>query len=250
MRGTPATNGPRFAARPLTGGGTPVQAWLDVPRPPELDLTACTGLIVIAAHPDDETLGMGATIAQLAAAGVNVEVVSVSDGGAARPDASVAERARLEGARRDELFNAAAVLGVGTPRTLRLPDGRLGEHEGRLAGLIGEILRDCPPGSWCAANWRGDGHPDHEAVGRAAATACARTGVTLLEYPVWMWHWASPGDPVVPWNRALSMPLERWAVERKSEAAQCFSSQFEGRDPVLPAFVLRRLLAVGEVVFR
>jgi hypothetical protein len=41
---------------------------------------------------------------------------------------------------------------------------------------------------------------------------------------------------------------------RKQLAAQCFRSQFEspvpGSPPVLPPFVLPRLLAVGEVVFR
>ncbi|RUP04792.1 MAG: PIG-L family deacetylase [Mycobacterium sp.] len=249
MRVTPPTNGPRFAARPLTGGGTPAQDWLSALRPPTLALT-CTSLVVVAAHPDDETLGMGATMAQLIASGVPVRVVSVSDGGAARPDASVAERVRLEDARRAELRAAAAVLGVGPPLSLGLPDGQLAEHEDHLVGQLSGILDACPPGSWCAATWRGDGHPDHEAVGRAAATACARAGVTLVEYPLWMWHWATPDDPDVPWDRARGISLPRWAVERKSQAAQCFRSQFEPPAAVLPPFVLERLLAVGEMVFR
>ncbi len=250
MRAAPPTNGPRFAATPLAGGGTPAQVWLDASRPPESDLTGCVSLTVVAAHPDDETLGLGATIAQLAAAGVAVRVVSVTDGGAARPDVTVSERVRIEEARRAELRSAASVLGVGTPLSLGLPDGRLAEHEDHLAGLLAELLDGSAPGTWCAATWRGDGHPDHEAVGRAAATACAHTGVVLLEYPVWMWHWAVPEDPDVPWGRAGSVPLEPWAVERKSQAAQCFQSQFEGPDPVLPPFVLQRSLRVGELVFR
>lgn len=250
MRTTPPTNGPRFAAVPLTGGGTSAQDWLTAGLRPRLDLAGCTSLVVVAAHPDDETLGMGATIAQLVASGVTVQVVSVSDGGAARPDAPVSERVRLEAARRDELIGAASILGLGTPLSLGLPDGRLAEHEDHLAALLTGILAECAPGTWCAATWRGDGHPDHEAVGRAAATACAHTGVTLLEYPLWMWHWAMPDDPDVPWHRARSVPLEHWAVERKSQAAQCFRSQFGSRDPVLPPFILPRLLAVGEMVFR
>ena len=71
-----------------------------------------------------------------------------------------------------------------------------------------EMLAARPPGTWCAATWRGDGHPDHEAVGRAAATAVERTGAVLVEYPVWMWHWALPGDPDVPWYRAHTVPLD------------------------------------------
>jgi LmbE family N-acetylglucosaminyl deacetylase len=129
----------------------------------------------------------------------------------------------------------------------------LTDHEGRLSELLVEILAGAAPGTWCAATWRGDGHPDHEAVGRVAAGACARTGVALLEYPVWMWHWATPSDPAVPWDRARRVPLSQSALARKQQAAQCFRSQFEASataTPVLPAFVLRRLMAVGEVVFR
>ena len=209
-------------------------------------------LIVVAAHPDDETLGIGATIAQLAASGIGVQVVSVSDGGAALPGASVSERVALEAVRHDELLSAADILGFGAPLSLGLPDGRLTEHEDHLTGLLIEVLSGAASGTWCAATWRGDGHPDHEAVGRAADAACARTGVTLVEFPVWMWHWAKPFDRDVPWDRAYSVPLSRWALDQKSKAAQCFRSQFEpyGPDAVLPPFVLHRLLAVGEVVFR
>ena len=137
--------------------------------------------------------------------------------------------------------------------SLDLPDGQLTDYEEKLTDLLVEILEGAAVRPWCAATWRGDGHPDHEAVGRAAATACARTEAVLLEYPIWMWHWALPGDPAVPWDRAHSVPAPDWAAVRKHHAAQCFRSQFESSTastPVLPSFVLPRLMAVGEVVFR
>lgn len=221
---------------------------------PALDLTECPGLVVVAPHPDDETLGLGAAAAQLVASGIDVQVVSVSDGGAARSAPTPLQRIRLESTRRNELLRATSLLGISSVLSLGLPDGQLAEHEDELADLLAEILSDVAPGTWCAATWRGDGHPDHEAVGRAAAQACARTGVALIEYPVWMWHWASPADPAVPWDRAHTVRVSEWALDRKHHAAQCFRSQFEpgtdGSPPVLPAFVLQRLLAVGEVVFR
>jgi hypothetical protein len=68
-----------------------------------------------------------------------------------------------------------------------------------------------------------------------------------------MWHWAAPADSAVPWDRAHAVTLSDWALIRKRDAAQCFRSQFEsspGSPPVLPPFVLPRLTAVGEVVFR
>jgi len=257
LRTVPTGNCTRFAAKPLTRGGTPVPVWLAALKRealPSLDLTGCPGMVVVAPHPDDETLGLGATISQLVSSGVNVQVVSVSDGGAARPNASLSEQIRMEVTRRHELRRATGVLGISAPMSLGLPDGQLADHEDKLTDLLEEILEGVAPRTWCAATWRGDGHPDHEAVGRAAAAACARTGVALLEYPVWMWHWASPGDPGVPWDRAYSVPATGRALSRKRRAAQCFRSQFASgtadSTPVLPPFVLQRLLAVGEVVFR
>jgi LmbE family N-acetylglucosaminyl deacetylase len=257
VRTVPTGNCARFAATPLEDGGTPTWAWLADRKKkplPSLDLTGCAGLVIVAPHPDDETLGLGATAAHLAASGVEVQVVSVSDGGAAQLGASPVDRTRMEATRRGELLRATGILGVHPATSLGLPDGQLADHEERLTDLLVAALEDVAPGTWCAATWRGDGHPDHETIGRAAATACERTGVTLVEYPVWMWHWASPADPAVPWDRAYSVPVTNRAVNRKFFAAQCFQSQFEtgddGSAPVLPGFVLRRLLGVGELVFR
>jgi LmbE family N-acetylglucosaminyl deacetylase len=256
MRTAPISNCARFAARPLTGGGTPAPMWmaaLDRAPLPVLDLSACPGLVVVAAHPDDETLGLGATIAQLVASGVAVQVVSASDGGAAQPNASSSGQIRLETTRRHELCRAASVLGVPKPHSMGLPDGRLAEHENAITDSLVAVLEGHGTRAWCAATWRGDGHPDHEAVGRAAAAACDRTGATLLEYPIWMWHWAIPGDPAVPWDRARAARLSDWALIRKRDAAQCFRSQFvpsAGAAPVLPPFVFSRLAAVGEIVFQ
>ena len=257
MKTAPISNCARFAAKPLTHGGTPAPLWLAALERgplPALDLTECRRLIVVAPHPDDETLGVGAMTAQLLASGVDVRVVSVSDGDAAQPGATLSGRIRLATTRRYELRRATSALGVPPPVRLGLPDGELTGHEDRLTESLVEILRAAGPHAWCAATWRGDGHPDHEAVGRAAAAACARTGAALLEYPVWMWHWATPADPVVPWDRARSVPAHGWAVNRKRQAVQCYRSQLcPGRGetpPVLPPFVLQRLLAVGEVVFR
>ena len=247
----PGSNVARFAARPLTDGGTPTHVWLRArPRLPTLQLADCSEMVVVAAHPDDETPGLGATCAVLAALGVRVQVGSVTDGGAEHPNTLPLERSRLEDVRRAELHRATHALGVDEPISLGLPDGCIGDHEERLADLLTEILVGRPSGTWCAATWSGDGHPDHEAVGRAAAAAAELTGVELLQYPVWMWHWAHPTDGTVPWHRAFETPLTVAARRRKHAAAQCFHSQVESPDPVLPPAALERLLAVGEVVFR
>jgi LmbE family N-acetylglucosaminyl deacetylase len=246
-------NGARFADAPLVAGGTSATEWLSAPSLHQVNIADCPGLVVVAPHPDDETLGLGATIAQLSASGVDVTVVSVTDGGGAYPGLSASEQTQLEFTRRGELQRAAVHLGVSTSISLGLPDGQVSANEDELAAMLTDVLRGQPPGTWCAATWRGDGHPDHEAVGRAAARAADATGAVFVEYPVWMWHWAGPADPAVPWERAVKVPLTPSSVERKRQAAQCFQSQlgsWGGHEPLLPPYVLPRLIAVGEVLFR
>ncbi len=243
----------RLRGSPIADGGTPVERWTSWEhRFPSLDLAECPGLTVIAPHPDDETLGLGATVAMLRASGVDVQLVSVTDGEGAYPGLDARGRAALQDVRRAEVRQAAAALGAGDPIRLQLPDGAVSDHVLQLEQRITALLNAFPAGRWCAATWRGDGHPDHEAVGRAAAAAAARSGAVFVEYPVWMWHWAQPGDPAVPWRRAHRIPLTEAALSTKRIAVRSFSSQFDASregGPVLPPAVVHRLLAVGEVVF-
>jgi LmbE family N-acetylglucosaminyl deacetylase len=111
------------------------------------------------------------------------------------------------------------------------------------------------PGRWCLSTWRGDGHPDHEAVGRAAARACTTTGARLLEYPIWMWHWAQPGDRDVPWERAYRIDLPAASIAAKAAAITAFRSQIAPLGPaeadaaILPPHVLARFTRPFETVF-
>ena len=247
-------NGPRFAAKPIAEGGTPLAEWRGWGRTfPTLDLDGCPALVVVAPHPDDETLGFGATASALRRRGVDVTVVAVSDGGGEVPGLSRLERTWLERDRRAELHRAVDLLGLAEPVHLGLPDGDLSAHEDDMTSILSDVLAGQTRGCWCAVTWRGDGHPDHESTGRSAAAAVDRTGAVLLEFPLWMWHWASPDDPDVPWDRMQMGPHDPEAAARKRRAVAAFDTQFKpyepGLDPVLPPFVLQRWFAVGEGVF-
>ena len=248
---TAGANLDRFAARPVADGGTPVGEWTEWGRRfDELDLAACPALVVVAPPPDDETLGLGATMATLAARGIGVDVVSASDGGAAYPGLNGRD---LEITRRAELDCATALLGIAEPTRLGLPDGRLTEHEAEITAELRRLLAQRPAGTWCAGTWRGDGHPDHEAVGRAVLAAAHGNAALALQYPVWMWHWAAPDDPAVPWKHARRLAVTAEALERKASAANCFRSQTrpgpDGAAAIVPPFALERLMTLGELVF-
>lgn len=247
----PISNSARLAGQPIADGGTPVETWTGWGRRfAALDLERCPAMLLVAAHPDDETLGLGATAATLAERGVTVQVVAVTDGEAAYPDDPTGRR-QLAGQRRDELTDAVARLGLPKPVFLGIPDGEVTANEERLTAELETMLAGATQGTWCAATWRGDGHPDHEATGRAAAAASETTGGVFVEYPIWMWHWARPDDAAVPWERARRVPLTARSTATKASALRCFSSQLERADgpPLLAPEVIARQMAVGEVIF-
>lgn len=230
--------------------GTPAGIWQSWDEGlSDLDITGWHDVVVVAPHPDDEVLGVGGLMRRLVRDGTSVTVVAVTDGEAARPPAGWTAQ-RLGVARTLEATAACAELGVPAPRRLVLPDGRLAAHEDTLTEALNGYLS---PDTVCLATWRHDGHPDHEATGRAAAAACTHTGARLVEYPVWMWHWARPGDPDVPWSRAHRWVLPDDDLEAKARAVAHHRTQLDppaaGVGPVLPPFVVERLVTSAELVF-
>jgi LmbE family N-acetylglucosaminyl deacetylase len=242
----------------IEGAGTPEatwQAWPALQAFPSLRLeNAPSRVVVVAPHPDDELFGVGGLLRLLTAAGAEIDIVAVTDGEASHPGSPTMTPADLVSRRFAERAAALRRMGLDSARVTRLaiPDGRVASAAVRLASALTELLE---PTDWCLATWRGDGHPDHEACGSAAAEACDVVGARLLEYPVWAWHWATPGDSRVPWARASSIRLPAWLAACKQRAAAEHVSQVRplSADPadaaILPPSGLGRLLRTTETVF-
>lgn len=156
-------------------------------------------VLVVAAHPDDETLGCGGTIARHAAAGDTVSLLFLADGVGARGDhdaAAIAGRTRAAAA-------AAAALGAEPPRCLGLPDNRLDTVALLdIVKAIEALVEEVRP-AVVYTHHGGDLNIDHRIAHRAVLTACR----PLPESPVRAIHafevpssseWASPGDAFVP----------------------------------------------------
>jgi LmbE family N-acetylglucosaminyl deacetylase len=206
--------------------------------------------VVVAAHPDDEILGVGGTIAILAAAGVRLRLVAVTDGEASHPGADPMVIARTRTA---ESATALDLLGAHDIEVVRLrfPDTGLAACEERLSAVLRE---QCAGFGVCLAPWAADAHADHEAAGRAAWRAGRLGGAQVLTYPIWMWHWAKPGDRRVPWHRACQVRLPAGAAARKRDATGVFASQLADRGPdagpVLPAGIVAHFTRPEEVLLR
>lgn len=224
--------------------GTDESEWTAWPAPaswPELTAASLGGgtVVVLAAHPDDEVLGVGGLIAQLAAVGTTLRFVWATDGEASHPHSTAPAVSTMAATRRAESVAALDRLGAGAASRywLALPDGGLAAAEDELVRRLRALTAT---DEVVLAPYSRDGHPDHEVCGRAARA----TGARVVEYPVWLWTWATPDDERVPWNRCRRVPLPAAVRTRKAAAVACFASQVQplgpepADAPVLPAVML------------
>lgn len=151
---------------------------------PVVGLPAWRRALVLAAHPDDESVGCGGLLALLADAGTTLTLVFGTDGEATRgsgldPSATAALR-RAEGSA------ACRVLGVGDVRFLGLGDGALGASMGALGDAIGAAVAEAAPDA-VLLPWFLDDHPDHQALS-VALGRCAGAlspGLEVWGYETW-----------------------------------------------------------------
>jgi LmbE family N-acetylglucosaminyl deacetylase len=129
--------------------------------------------LVLSPHADDETIGCGLLLAQMARGGHSTSVALATDGGGGWYSAT--PRPTPEGIveiRHGEWHRALDALDV--PRQGRFEfgfaDGTLGDHEGDVADRIGDLLRSLSP-SQVFVTAPHDPHPDHRALARATRLA-------------------------------------------------------------------------------
>ena len=202
--------------------------------------------VIVAAHPDDEVLSAGGLISMLAASRTRLRLVAVTDG--ERSHQGRGSPAALARRRTAETVAALLALGAQGAEVIRLglPDSGLADREERLVNVLAPLVEGF---DLCLAPWDHDMHPDHEAVGRVARKAAAGA---FYSFPIWMWHWASPADRRVPWDRAVRLPLPPRAASGKRAAITCFASQTEDRGhglgPVLTPGMIAHFTRAVEVL--
>src|SRR5262245_55239685 len=135
----------------------------------------------VVAHPDDETFGLGALLANLASEHREVRLLCFTHGEAS----TIGAAQELGDIRRGELFEAARVLGVEHVTLLDLPDGRL--------DALADSELDTPIANWPASDVAAlvvlepqgvTGHPDHRAVSRAAERVADQRALPVIEWGV------------------------------------------------------------------
>jgi LmbE family N-acetylglucosaminyl deacetylase len=196
-------------------------------------------MLIVAPHPDDETLGAGGLIAHFRSSGVKVLIAAVTDGENAYEDSRGLGEVRAK-----EQTAALAHLGVQEKDIFRfrLCDSNVAAQEDDLASLLAPLIARS---AHLIAPWRHNFHPDHEACGRVAERLAQEHKVELTSYFFWTWHRGT--------TELLSeLPLIRFSLtdrllDLKRQALACHNSQLyrEHGDPILS----ERLLAPAQRSF-
>jgi LmbE family N-acetylglucosaminyl deacetylase len=190
--------------------------------------------LLVAAHPDDEVIGAGMRLGHLG----TIQLVHVTDG--APRDPSDAERAgqpsRVEyaSARRRELLQAMALIGLGPTRliSLGLVDQEAALSMDRLTESLARIISALRPEVVITHPFEG-GHPDHDATAFAVHHACEllrrRGEPSSVVIEMTSYHQQSgklrTGEFLPGGDPGLAVPAAETDVARKQRMLRCYESQ-------------------------
>jgi LmbE family N-acetylglucosaminyl deacetylase len=179
-------------------------------------------VLVVVAHPDDEVLGMGGTLAAHSLAGDVVRILCLTEGSSAQYPEDDVRRARKAA----DAQRAAAVLGAESFQHLGLPDMRLDAvPQLELNALVEQEVRTFGPDAVYVVH--GDVNSDHRAVFAAVAVAtrplpAARVRRVLAFAPPSSFEWtpAALGTFVPNWFVDIGATLEQ-----KLRAFACYETE-------------------------
>jgi len=186
-----------------------------------------SSILVLAAHPDDEVLGCGGTIAKWADAGARVHVEFLADGVYSRQADSLVQQAELL-ARRSAAQKACSILGVHSVSFGDLPDNRMDTIPLLDVAQTVEALIGIHRPDTVFTHHAGDVNIDHRRLHEAVVTACrpqlGHPVKTLLCFEVASsTEWQLPGSgPVFApnWFVDISATLSRKLAALEAYAAE------------------------------
>ena len=194
-------------------------------------------VVILAPHPDDETLGCGGLIARRAAEGRRIVVVVLTDGRALLRRFGVdrdPSEAEVSAMRKDETRRALDILTDGRAELtfLDIENERLVDEQVAATARVTDLLRDLTPAELYVTS-PFEGHREHLAANQIARVACAATGScgSIYEYIVSLKQGVSVDD--LPRTR-VGVDVSAYRDRERRALAQ-FRSHLDIISPVLKA---------------
>ena len=215
--------------RPMLRAGSVLEALCNLPPVDCRGLLRRRPTLVLAPHPDDESLGCGGMLAACQEQGVEAYVVVLTDGSLSHPRSRAYPSARLAALRMAEARAAVRALGLRDDRIefLGLTDGCAPARGRRFEAVVAHLAqfaRARQIGTICTT-WRHDPHRDHHAAYRIGVRVAQEIGARVLCYPVWGWT-----VPPQAWLPAAPVSGVRLDIARqlpaKRRAIACHRSQY------------------------
>jgi len=144
------------------------------------ELPVAKRVLVLAAHPDDETLGCGGTIALHKAAGAEVRSFVMADGS----KIFYQGKEDIKEIRKKEALGAGEVLGIDNIYFLNMPDMQLEKNINRVSAETFSIINEYQPDLVYAPS-PVDFHPDHLVASRIALKVLKK-GIKIAFYEIYM----------------------------------------------------------------
>lgn len=206
---------PQLVTPPVTTSFPPrewhnkVKNWQHCPLPQELILPEAKNILLIAPHPDDETLGCGGTLARLKENNCHIKVIIVTDGNNVR-EASGKNVSDAVSQRQKETINALQLLGINDIEFFTEPDGFF-EHTPAFTKQLETILDTFQP-QWIFTPSVLDYHRDHCAIGLSVLSLWQKRNYKerIFVYEIW-----AP----IPATWVVNIST---VYEKKQQAIQCY----------------------------
>jgi N-acetylglucosamine malate deacetylase 1 len=200
----------------------------NVNSPLQGNLMHTKDVLVLAPHPDDESLGCGGTIRLISQSGTPVDVIFLTRGenglnsSHEQPESVHAQLATM---REAEARAACQVLGIRHVEFLNGIDGGLSNQPHLahpLAGLLAERRYQR-----VFAPWHGEAHPDHVAAFRLLQRAVREADVVPA---IWLYEVWTPLQPNTHVPVDTTMSAKREAIEKHQSQLACldYLSAFVG----------------------
>lgn len=186
----------------------------------EINLDNFSKVLILAPHPDDETIGCAGLIQKMLQSGRNVVIIYMTGGERSHSGCCNIDGKIIIDARHDLTVKSAQILGVPQENLhyLNYKDGNISFDDGETEKLK-SLLENLKPDIIFVPH-HGEGWSDHIQTRNIVKKLTSdKASIALYEYCVWFWYYNVRG---IDWKNACKLTMTREQHEKKLQAMDAY----------------------------